>query len=360
MPGSEPVPGRDHANNHDHEHDHDRPVTRIAIAAPIRPSAGSGNDVTAARWAGHLNATGHRATVVPVDEEDTTLSPEVVAAFTDAEILIALHARRAEPAARWWAEHQTHKPLVVGLAGTDLYRDLPDNAKAAATVERADALIVLQAEAADRVNDLNPTWGAKTNVIYQSTSRTVPDRQPAANEFRVVVLAHLRQVKDPLLTARAAALLPEDSRVMVHHGGRAHDEMWQTKAEHEAAHNPRYRWHGELDGDAALHLLASAHVLACTSLSEGGANVVTEALAVGVPIIGTRIGGNIGLLGEDHPGLFPVGNADAMAVLLGELETDPAALAELAERSARQAPLIRPETERAALADLIEQVTKTT
>jgi glycosyltransferase involved in cell wall biosynthesis len=112
-----------------------------------------------------------------------------------------------------------------------------------------------------------------------------------------------------------------------------------------------------LDGDAALSLLASADVLACTSLSEGGANVVSEALAIGVPVIGTRIGGNVGLLGEDHPGLFPVGDETAMAALLTRLETDPAALEVLAAKTARQAGLVAPETERAALGDLINRVT---
>ena len=332
-------------------------MTRIVIASPIRPSAGSGNDVTAARWAAHLNASGHLASVVAVDEDDTSFPPDTVAALEGAELLIALHARRAEPAARWWVEHRGHRPIVVGLAGTDLYRDLPTNQKAATTVERADALIVLQAEAADRVRSLNPAWADKTRVIYQSTTRAVPDRQPVENEFRVVVLAHLRQVKDPLLAARAAALLPEDSKVMVHHGGRAHDESWRKQAEEEAAKNHRYHWHRELDGEAALRLLASADVLACTSLSEGGANVVTEALTIGVPVIGTRIGGNVGLLGPDHPGLFPVGDEVALAGLLHGLETDPAVMDAVATRSERQAALTAPETERAALAELVHMVT---
>ncbi len=345
----------------------DYPVTSIVIASPIRPSAGSGNDVTARRWATHLEALGHNATVIAVDEDagehaggdrgDTTFTPDAIDALQTAEVLIALHARRAEPAARWWAEHRGDRPMVVGLAGTDLYRDLPDNPLAATTVARADALIVLQAEAADRVRDMNRSWADKTSVIYQSTTRAVPARQPVADEFRVVVLAHLRQVKDPLLAARAAALLPATSTVMVHHGGRAHDTSWRQRAEEEVATNPRYRWHGELDGDAALSLLASADVLACTSLSEGGANVVSEALAIGVPVIGTRIGGNVGLLGEDHPGLFPVGDETAMAALLTRLETDPAALEVLAAKTARQAGLVAPETERAALGDLINRVT---
>ena len=53
-----------------------------------------------------------------------------------------------------------------------------------------------------------------------------------------------------------------------------------------------------------------------SSLSEGGANVISEAAVAGVPVLASRIDGNVGLLGADYPGYFPVGDTEALARLL--------------------------------------------
>jgi glycosyltransferase involved in cell wall biosynthesis len=42
---------------------------------------------------------------------------------------------------------------------------------------------------------------------------------------------------------------------------------------------------------------------------EGGANVVIEAVRSGVPVLASRIDGNVGLLGAGYDGFFPVGDA---------------------------------------------------
>lgn len=328
-------------------------MAHIAIAAPIRPSANSGNDVTAARWAHHLDALGHHTTVVAVSDAAAISTDR---ALGRADLLIALHARRSAATAAWWKNHHLDRPLVVGLAGTDLYRDMPDSVAASETVSSADALIVLQNDALDRLRGFDVAWAEKATVIHQSVSVALPPRQPVPSEFRVVLLAHLREIKDPLLCARAARKLPSTSRVVIHHGGRAHDDTWQQAAQNEERSNDRYVWHRELEAHEALLLMASADVLACTSLAEGGANVVTEAIALGLPVIGTRIGGNIGLLGSDHPGWFPVGDVDALADLLHELETQPELLAQLEQRSIDRRPITDPITERDALGQLVERM----
>jgi glycosyltransferase involved in cell wall biosynthesis len=53
-----------------------------------------------------------------------------------------------------------------------------------------------------------------------------------------------------------------------------------------------------------------------SSRMEGGANVVCEALRIGVPVLASRIPGNVGLLGENYAGYFPVGDARSLARLL--------------------------------------------
>ena len=138
------------------------------------------------------------------------------------------------------------------------------------------------------------------------------------------MLGHLRPVKDPFQTAMAVRQLPLSSRIqVVHVGGALTDEM-KTQADAEVATNPRYRWLGELPRWRALRILARSRALVLTSQMEGGANAVSEAIACSVPVISSRISGSIGLLGEDYPGYFPVGDTQALAGLLMRVETDTA------------------------------------
>ncbi len=330
----------------------------VAVASPVRPGATSGNDVTAARWVRRLTELGHEVTDVPFDTAVDDAATVVAGRANEADVVVALHARRCAPIVEAALELRPDRPVVVGLAGTDLYRDLPDDADALGTITTADRLVVLQAAAVGRLAEWSPALAAKTHVVHQSVDPPLPSRplnRPTA--FTVVVLAHLREVKDPLLAARATRLLPESSTVRIDHAGMVHDELWAARARREADENPRYHWHRELRRPDALGLLARADVLACTSRLEGGANVVTEAIALGVPVVGTRIDGNTGLVGDDYPALVPVGDAQALAELFLELESDAAVYADLEARVADRRHLTEPANERAEWAAVLDAVT---
>jgi hypothetical protein len=59
--------------------------------------------------------------------------------------------------------------------------------------------------------------------------------------------------------------------------------------------------------------------------------------------------GNVGLLGADYAGYFPVGDARALATLIERARDDVAMLPTLARQIAARAPLFAPEAEAAAL-----------
>ncbi len=88
---------------------------------------------------------------------------------------------------------------------------------------------------------------------------------------------------------------------------------------------------------------------------EGGANVVSEALAASVPIVATRIPGNLGILGEDYPGYFPVGNTEDLARLLLNAETEQTFYEQLAAAGRRLAHLVEPAREKAAWKILLNE-----
>jgi glycosyltransferase involved in cell wall biosynthesis len=80
--------------------------------------------------------------------------------------------------------------------------------------------------------------------------------------------------------------------------------------------DPRYRWLGSVPHARALRWLASSHAMVISSRMEGGANVVCEALRIGVPVLASRISGNVGLLGERYAGYFKVGDERDLARLI--------------------------------------------
>ena len=122
----------------------------------------------------------------------------------------------------------------------------------------------------------------------------------------------------------AVRSLPSSSRIGVLHAGADISGDMEETALRESSLNPRYRWLGNLPHWKSMRLIARSRLLSLTSESEGGANVVSEAIACSVPIVSSRISGSIGLLGEDYPGYFTVGDTQELAILLQRAETDAA------------------------------------
>lgn len=169
-------------------------------------------------------------------------------------------------------------------------------------------------------------------------------------------MAHLRAVKDPLLAARAAELLPSESRVRVVHCGQALEDDLREEAERTARRTDRYRWLGLQSRTATQRVIASSRLLVVTSRFEGGPNVISEAVVNHVPVLATRIEGVVGLLGADYPGLFEPGDARALAALLDRAERDTAFLGELTRACRALLPLFDPAREREAWREILADV----
>ena len=307
----------------------------ILIVTPAPPTLQTGNRTTAERWSQILTELRHQVRVAD-DWADWGNKQHP-------DLLVALHARRSFPAIDRFHRAHPGVPVVVALTGTDLYHDIESSAEAKQSLEIADRLIILQPCGAD---SLPAHLRGKCRVIFQSAEAAEAPDPPAANVFQVCVLAHLRAVKDPLRAAYAARGLPAGSRLQVAHAGGALDPELGGEAQHEQRRNPRYHWLGDLSREQALRLLAGSHLLAVTSLLEGGANVVSEAIAASVPVVSTRIPGSVGILGPDYPGYFPTGDTQALARLLQRAETDPAFYADLKRRIRDLQPLVDPQRER--------------
>jgi putative glycosyltransferase (TIGR04348 family) len=269
------------------------------------------------------------------------------------DLLIALHAFKSYPSIRRFHEERPHDPLVLCLTGTDLYGDIHTQPEARSSLELATRLVVLQPLGLD---ELPQPLRSKGRVIYQSVPALSLKSSSRRDVFEVCVMGHLRPVKDPLRTAWASRLLPASSRLRVLQLGAALSDELAEQARQEQATNPRYRWLGERPRRQALRILSRCRLLVLTSQLEGGANVISEALALGVPVVSSRIAGSLGLLGTDYAGYFPVGDTRALADLLLRAETDTDFYDTLCAQCAQRRPLFEPARERQSWKELLHEL----
>ena len=306
----------------------------------ITPSQ-KGNRVSALRWARILRELGHHVVI----GQEYQGQP--------CDLMVALHARRSHASVERFRHRHPDLPLILAMTGTDLYCDIRIDPSAQQSMEMASLLIVLQPMG---LEELPQHLRSKARVIYQSAQKPPGKFSPKKNLFEVCVIGHMRPLKDPFRTARAARLLPSSSRIQVVHVGAATSEEMEEGACVEQASNPRYRWLGELPRWRALRILTSSRLLALTSQMEGGANVVCEALACSVPVLSSRIPGSIGILGEDYPGYFPVGGTRPLADLLERAESDKEFYATLKARCKDLKPLVSPTRERRSWESLLREL----
>ncbi len=269
-------------------------------------------------------------------------------------MMVAVHAWRSAGSIRAFSDRFPGRPLVVLLAGTDIYRFQHSHRQEThESMKRATVLVGLH----DRVDRaIPPRYRRKLHVIHQSAQPLSGPRTPSKRHFDVCVVGHLRTEKDPLRAAFAARLLPPESRLRVVQLGKAQDEGWARQATDEMARNARFLWKGDVSGGEVRRQYARSHAMVISSIMEGGANVVSEAIVAGLPVIASRIDGNLGLLGDDYAGYFPAQNTETLAALLRRAETEPRFLARLAAQCRAKRPLFTPKREKDAwrrlLADL--------
>jgi len=315
---------------------------KIALVTPAPAQVHTGNRTTADRWARLLSELGNQVRVQKSWDGE------------ECDLLIALHARRSFPAIQRFRQQHPLAPLVVALTGTDLYGDLEDSAEAMCSLEFASRIVVLQALGVEAVPE---SVRQKVRVIYQSAGSRFKAEGSEENCFQVCQLAHLRAVKDPLRVAYAVRDLPAFSKIQVKHAGAMLDPDFAGQVGEEQRRNPRYQWLGPLAHEAAIALLSRSHVLVLASHLEGGANVVSEAIAVSTPVISSLIPGSVGILGTDYPGYSPVGNSLALREKLRRAESDDGFYRELQQRVARLHPLVSAARERETWGALLNELT---
>ena len=104
----------------------------ISLVTPGGKLVRNGNATTATRWERILRSLGHRVNVTEHDEK------------CDADMMIAIHAWRSRHSIQRFAKARPNRPLVVCLAGTDIYRfQYSHPSETINSIELADVLVCL-------------------------------------------------------------------------------------------------------------------------------------------------------------------------------------------------------------------------
>lgn len=312
----------------------------IAIVTPAAPGSRAGNRVSALRYARLFRDLGHRVRVL-TDWDGA-----------HADLLVVLHGRRGARSLLRAREQFPRLPIVLVLTGTDVYGHGTRGRGFERALAAADRIVGLQSHS---LGTLPSRWRRKARTILQSYDG--PRRiWRAPRHAQFLVLGHLRAEKDPFRAALAVRRLGPESRARVLHAGKALNPAMAARARRESRTNPRYEWLGELPRARALRRLAASTALVHSSRIEGGPSVFSEAIALGVPILASRIPAATAILGPRHPGLFETGCHEELARLMLRVERDPRFLARLAACSRGLAWKVELERERRGWRQLLAQL----
>ncbi len=151
----------------------------------------------------------------------------------------------------------------------------------------------------------------------------VPPRQPRATLRKVVVVANLRPEKghDVLIDAAVDVLRRfPDARFEIVGGGPDLAPLLARAEARRVLH--AFTFLGQRDDVAAR--LAAADIFVLPSRSEAFPNAVLEAMAAGLPIVASRVGGLCELIDEGTTGLLvPPGDPQPLADRMCRLIADP-------------------------------------
>jgi putative glycosyltransferase (TIGR04348 family) len=314
----------------------------VVIVSPALQDANNGNWQTAKRWAQML-AKQYRIRILKEWDGDASDS-----------CMLALHARRSAGSIAAWHAVRGSRGLILALTGTDLYRDIHSDTSAQASLDSAEHLIVLQELG---VQQLPKKHHAKTVTIFQSTA-TRKTLRKTTKHLNAVMVGHLRDEKMPQTLFEAARILKDEKLIRITHIGAGLDEKLAQDATNTEALCTGYTWARGLKHAQTLAKIQRSHVLVHTSKMEGGAHVLMEAVCSGTPVLASHMDGNVGMLGADYLGYFPVGDAQALASLLQRCKDEPRFLDQLAKQCAKRAPLFSPASEQANLNKLVAQSLK--
>jgi sugar transferase (PEP-CTERM/EpsH1 system associated) len=202
----------------------------------------------------------------------------------------------------------------------------------------SDAVVAVSEDSAARLRRLEHVAPSKSPVIRNGVdlSAFAPgDRWTRAPGLRVASVGRLAPIKDFGTLLRAAALVVRalpGFQLDIIGDGPCRRELEELNA--SLGLGTRVRFLGEQEH--IRHLLATADLFALASTSEGLSMSILEALASGLPVVATKVGGNPEVVADGSTGfLVPPADPASLASALLRVLSDPQRLVSMG-RAARE------------------------
>ena len=159
--------------------------------------------------------------------------------------------------------------------------------------------------AAGRVSVIPNFAEEKDIFLRQSVSDTINN---------AVFVGHARKEKGTIEILKVAEKLPNIQFTFV---GPVHEQIPKM------IHSDNVEMLGAQPHEVVMDLLKKADIFLFPSYTEGFANALLEAMAVGLPVVATDVGANQEMLGPDGGVIVPVGNALELEAAIRKLDGDP-------------------------------------
>jgi glycosyltransferase involved in cell wall biosynthesis len=165
--------------------------------------------------------------------------------------------------------------------------------------------------------------GGRIVDVGNAVAHALFELEPAPEQGRVLYAGGITRGKRVLDLVEAIACLPQASLRLA---GGTPDQAYATAVSErvrELALEGRAELLGQLDAERMLDEFGRAAVLVLPSAQETSPMVIAEAMAAGVPVVATRVGGVPYLVEENRTGfLVDVGDRHALTRRIGQLLDD--------------------------------------
>ncbi|GEM_PF-191229 len=290
---------------------------KVLLFLPFAPDSPTGNAVTARRIRKHLAPLGVEVVLqhLPADARFV----DVLSAI-DRERPDVLQWYNAWKTGRWLPQAKQARglPSVITLTGTDINREAEDPARreaVLAALRGAEAIVTYSAPLRDHAVKVLPEVSPRIHEIPKGvelgTARFELPSWAAGDVVLFFLPAGVRPEKNNRFAVRALdAVHAADPRVRLLFAGPILDSEYGEALRQDLSTRP---WAGHIENiphDAMASVYAQAAVVLNTSLSEGLANAVIEAMACGRPVLASDIEGNRQVVTDGETGLLYRDEAD--------------------------------------------------
>lgn len=218
-----------------------------------------------------------------------------------------------------WIAHARRVPVIVNYRGGEAAEFLQRSARSVrATMRRARRLVVPSGFLQDVFGRHGMPAEVVPNIVDLVRFRPADTAQKAA---QIIVARNLEPIYDNATALRAFALVRAQhaqARLLIAGTGPQEAMLRSLAAELGVADAVEFA--GRLDRDTMAQRLRDSRVALNPSLVDNMPNSVLEALASGVPVVSTRVGGVPFIVDHERTALLvPPGDPPAMARAIGRL-----------------------------------------